>query len=129
MEMAGKSSFLSLPVLWLPNSPKFTFSVNASYDVPVSASMTGFIRANYNYRSSVNFSANGDALTSQRGYGIAGGQIGIRDADGRWSAAVFARNLFNTKFVTAITNNGSYQTAWLTTQAMRTVGVTVDAKF
>jgi iron complex outermembrane receptor protein len=27
----------------LPNSPKFTFSVNASYDVPVSASMTGFI--------------------------------------------------------------------------------------
>ncbi|WJT00952.1 TonB-dependent receptor [Novosphingobium humi] len=123
------TSFMNNTGRTLPNSPKFTFSVNASYDVPVSASMTGFIRANYNYRSSVNFSANGDPLTAQRGYGIAGGQIGIRDADGRWSAAVFARNLFNTKFVTAISNNGSYQTAWLTSQAMRTVGVVVDAKF
>lgn len=60
---------------------------------------------------------------------LAGGQIGVRDPDGRWSAAVFARNLFNTKFVTAINNNGSYQTAWLTSQAMRTVGVVVDGKF
>ncbi|MBB3358222.1 MULTISPECIES: TonB-dependent receptor [unclassified Novosphingobium] len=113
----------------LPNSPKFTYSLNANYDVPVTSEITGFIKANYNYRSSVNFSANGDPLTYQRGYGIAGGQIGVRDADGRWNVAVFARNLFNTRFVTAISNNGSYQTAWLTTQAMRTIGVLGDVKF
>jgi iron complex outermembrane receptor protein len=38
------TSFMNNTGRTLPNSPKFTFSVNASYDVPVSASMTGFIR-------------------------------------------------------------------------------------
>jgi iron complex outermembrane receptor protein len=113
----------------LPNSPKFTFSVNGSYDVPLSDKMVGFLRANYNYRSSVNFSANGDPLTAQRAYGILGGQIGLRSEDGRWSAAVFGRNLLGTRFVTAIGNGGSYQNAWLTSAAIRTIGVLVDFKF
>ena len=113
----------------LPNSPKFTFSVNGSYDAPLSESLVGFLRANYNYRSSVNFSANNDPLTAQRGYGILGGQIGLRSKDGQWSAAVFGRNLLGTRFVTAISNNGSYQTAWLTSSAIRTIGVLLDVKF
>jgi iron complex outermembrane receptor protein len=113
----------------LPNSPKFTYSVNASYDVPLSASVVGFVRGNYNYRSSVNFSANNDPLTAQRGYGIAGGQIGVRAEDGRWSAALFGRNLFDKNFLASIANNGSYQNAWLTSSAIRTIGVIVDVKF
>jgi iron complex outermembrane receptor protein len=103
--------------------------VNGSYDVPLSDKMVGFLRANYNYRSSVNFSANGDPLTAQRAYGILGGQVGLRSEDGRWSAAVFGRNLLGTRFVTAIGNGGSYQNAWLTSAAIRTIGVLVDFKF
>ncbi|WP_161989080.1 TonB-dependent receptor [Sphingomonas glacialis] len=113
----------------LPNSPKFTYSLTASYDAPLSDAMTGFIRGNYNYRSSVNFSANGDALTAQRGYGIAGGQIGVRSTDGRWSAAVFARNLFDTHFLASINNGGSYQNAQRTSAAIRTIGLVLDGKF
>lgn len=113
----------------LPNSPKFTFSINGSYDAPLSDDVVGFLRANYNYRSSVNFTATNDPTTAQRGYGIFGGQIGVRSADGRWSAAVFGRNLFNTRFFSAIATNGHYQTAWLTSSAIRTIGVALDFKF
>lgn len=112
----------------LPNSPKFSYSLNANYEAPLSDGLTGFIRANYNYRSSVNFSANNDPLTRQRSYGIAGGQIGVRSEDGRWSAAIFGRNLFDQHFVANIGNNGSYQNAWLTSSALRTIGVLVDVK-
>ncbi len=112
----------------LPNSPRFTYSLNASYDVPLSNAMTGFLRANYNYRSSVYFSANNDALTYQRGYGLLGGQIGVRSDDGRWSVAVFGRNLADTPFFSAISNDGRTQRAWITTAAVRTVGVVADFK-
>jgi iron complex outermembrane receptor protein len=113
----------------LPNAPKFTYSLNGNYDVPVTDALTAFVKANYNYRSSVNFSANGDPATAQRGYGIAGGQLGLRGPGERWDLAVFVRNLFDTRFVTAITNNGLYQTAWVTSDASRTVGIVLDAKF
>ncbi|MDE1916800.1 MAG: TonB-dependent receptor [Sphingomonadales bacterium] len=112
----------------LPNSPKFTYSLGLAYNVPVNERMEAFVKANYNYRSSVNFSANNDPLTYQRGYGIAGGQIGLQAANKAWDVAFFVRNLFNTNFVTAIGNNGIYQNAWLTTDATRTVGVVLDVK-
>ncbi|MET3762290.1 TonB-dependent receptor [Sphingomonas sp. UYEF23] len=114
--------------LILPNSPKFSYALTASYDLPLSTTTTGFLRTNYNYRSSVNFSANGDPLSAQRGYGIAGGQIGVRSSDGRWSAAVFARNVFDKHFVASIGNGGSYQNAQLTSAAIRTIGVILDVK-
>ncbi len=84
-----------------PKSPKFTFSINGSYDAPLSDDVVGFLRANYNYRSSVYFHLTNDPTPFRRGCGIFGGQIGVRSADGRWSAAVFGRDLFNTRFFSA----------------------------
>lgn len=117
----------------LPNAPKFSFALAAAYETPVTDSLEGFANANYSYRSKVTFSAQGDPGLVHRGYGLLGGQIGLRASNDRWSAAVFVRNLLDTNFVPSIGSApggavGEYS-QFTTSEASRTVGVVAGFKF
>jgi iron complex outermembrane recepter protein len=48
------------------------------------------------YTSRVNDDATGDPAVRVAGATIVGGRAGVRSSDGRWSLAVFGRNLFGT---------------------------------
>lgn len=117
----------------LANSPKYSFTLAAAYETPVSGNVDAFVNANYSYRSKVNFTAQQDPGAVQAGYGLFGGQIGIRDSSDRWSTALFARNLFDKNFIPSIGAAafgvaGEY-TQFTTAEAARTVGVVFSMKF
>jgi iron complex outermembrane receptor protein len=65
---------------------------------------------------------------------MAGGRIGARSADDRYSVAIFARNLFNQHepilYQSGFPYNGAANIgAIYGTQSFRQIGVSLDAKF
>lgn len=117
----------------LANSPKYSFALAASYETPIGNDVDAFANANYSYRSKVNYTAQQDPGAVQKGYGLVGGQIGVRDADDRWSVGLFVRNLFDKHFVSSIGAAafgaaGEY-TQFATVEASRTIGLVASMKF
>lgn len=116
----------------LPNSPKYSFALAAAYERPLNDTVTGFFNMNYSWRDKVNFTAQLDPGTIQSAYGLFGGQIGIRATDNRWSLGVFARNLFNSRFVgsigaAALGVAGEYS-QFNSVESSRTVGAVLNVR-
>jgi iron complex outermembrane receptor protein len=124
----------------LENAPRWSASTSANYEHPLSSGLRGFIRADYYYRTGVNYSANGDPSTAAPGYGILGASFGISSPSDSWRLSVFARNLLDKRFVTYLNLSpalsiskdsalgGDYLNAF-GVDSFRTVGVSLDAKF
>lgn len=80
-------------------SPTVTFSGIANYEIPLSAGLAFAIQPSVSYRSRQYFSADNSPLLEQKGYWLVGGRIALKDEDGRWEVAVFARNLTRKKYI------------------------------
>lgn len=80
-------------------SPTLTFSGIANYELPLSGKLALAIQPSVSYRSRQYFSADNSPLLEQKGYWLVGGRIALKDADDRWEAAVFARNLTRKKYI------------------------------
>lgn len=114
----------------LNNSSKFTYQLNLAYSTPVSARLALDLSANYVHRSAFR-TVGYDPNTAIPGYGIANVNLGIGDPD-RWRVGVFARNLFDKFYVSAIQANGNDPGGYtniLNVEARRTVGVVFDLKY
>lgn len=117
----------------LVNAPKTAGSFTAAYERPF-GSFTAFGQANYVYRGEVSYSAAGDPLLRQDGYGLVGARLGVRGPDDRWTLAVFGRNLADENFVNNIISQPVLGAAGVSSQfpsadARRTVGISFDIKF
>ena len=124
----------------LEDAPAWSGSVTGSYVHPISSSYFGFIRADYHYRSKVNFSADGDPNTVEPGYGILGMSFGVSPSSGSWQLSVFARNLADRRFlsykflnpwVNFVGDNALGGDYWNSfgVDSFRTVGVALDLHF
>lgn len=115
----------------IPNASKWNLTLGATYNKPISDTLAIDAGANYLYRS--HFYTNGvDPNTRIAGYGIVNVNIGIGMRDDSWRIGVFARNLLDKYYISAI-ETGIFDTGGLVNvlnpEAKRTVGVMLDGRF
>lgn len=78
----------------LPNSPKYSASGGAYYDIPVDGA-TVTLGARYDWKSRVYFSEFNIPVSSQKAIGKLNLSARYVSADGRWNASIFALNVTN----------------------------------
>ncbi len=87
----------------LPNSPDWRFTFNARYEHPLGAlPLRGFVDGGVVTQSSTEFALNQNPGSVQPDYTTANLSVGVRDRDGRYELTLFARNLFDQNFASAI---------------------------
>ncbi len=65
--------------------------------------MRGFVQANWNWQSDINYAISGDPGTIQKAYGLLGGRLGVSAPDKAWSVALYASNLLDKRYAAQIT--------------------------
>lgn len=113
----------------LPSSPKWSFNLGAEKTVPfASGGVEGFINANYNWRGRVQWDIFQDPETIEGSVGLLSGAIGIRDKDGRYSLALFGKNLTD-KFYTNNLTPGTAIVGFIPIDYRRQVGVKLSYRY
>lgn len=115
----------------IPNASKWNLTLAANYKQPVGHGLAFDVSANYLYRSA--FYTNGvDPNTKIDGYGIVNLNVGLGSEDDNWRVGIFARNLFDKYYISAI-ETGIFDTGGLVNvinpEAQRTLGLMLDARF
>jgi iron complex outermembrane receptor protein len=115
----------------LNNASKWTYKVAIDYITPLTGRVNFDGSFNYIWRSQF-FNVGYDPNTRIAPYGVAGLNIGIASADGKWRVGAFARNLFDKYFRASLAStsldSGAY-TNLISAEARRTVGGSVDFNF
>lgn len=115
----------------LPGAPKHAVTAGMSFEQPISDGLKIDFSVNASMRSKVTYAV-GDPLQSQKGYTIVNANFGLGQIDDNWRIGVFARNLFNQDFNTAVIGlpftDGGYVN-WRTREAERTIGASLEGKF
>jgi len=111
----------------LPNAPKWTFSLQGRYERDFGADLSGFVSANWYWRSQINDSL-GDPNMIRAAFGLLGGSIGIAGDGGRWQVSAWVRNLLDQHYTGTIATTslsaGSYS-QYPVEDARRMVGITL----
>jgi iron complex outermembrane recepter protein len=127
----SKSGFTQAAGFPLNNASKWVYKLAASYTRPINGALNFDADANYIWRSQF-FNVGYDPNTRIPPYGIAGLNLGVSSADGKWHAGVFARNLFDKYFIASLAStsldSGAY-TNLISAEARRTIGVNFDYSF
>jgi iron complex outermembrane receptor protein len=79
-----------------PSSPKFSATMSATFEQPVSDGLSFVADVNYYHRSSINYLINGAPGATVSPIDILGGSIGFRGSN--WTVAVFCKNCTNKIF-------------------------------
>ena len=104
----GQPTVCDLSGRQLPAAPKRAWAAGGSYDAPLGSRITGFVGADYAYRSSFYTSYNLSRYSLIDGFGLANARIGIRGPDGRWEVSLWGRNVFDklTYYTKGVSENG-----------------------
>ena len=90
----------------LPYTPKFSGSVDAQYEFPVSSDWNGFVGGTATYQGKQNTTFYTSTLLADdffiNHYALVDARVGADSADGRWRVSLFGRNLTNKSYVTAV---------------------------
>lgn len=132
---AGVTEGTGLP---LPDAPRLTYTLAATYEAPVGALVLGG-NVNWFWRDNVTYSSNADPGLVQGAYGLLGGAITLREAENRWRLSLFARNLLDRNFVNRVIAQpilnspvgaplGSYS-QFPSPEARRIIGVSAEFRF
>ncbi|HEU4959155.1 MAG TPA: TonB-dependent receptor [Sphingomonas sp.] len=115
----------------LPNAPKWSYTVRASYSQPISNALTLDADANWAWRGGTQ-AVLGDPNAEIDAYGLLNGDIGLAARSGAWRIGVYARNLLNQHFSAPYSggtiNPGGYFRI-VSPDAFRTIGGTVSFHF
>ncbi|HUD93862.1 TonB-dependent receptor [Sphingobium sp.] len=116
----------------LSGAPKYSATAGADVRLPINDSLTFDWSANFYYRSRVQYAA-AQAYTDQPGYGTIGLSAGIGHPDGNWRIGVFARNLLDQRFQSAVIglpfSDPGGRVNWMTREGRRTLGVSAEMRF
>jgi len=116
----------------LSGAPKTSATFGADIRLPINETLMFDWSANAYYRSRVQYDV-ASAVSFQKAYATIGLNTGIGSADGRWRVGVFARNLLDQRFHTAVIglpfSDPGGEVNWLTREGRRTLGVTAELKF
>ena len=90
----------------LPYTPKFSGSVDAQYDFPISDSWNGFLGGAVTYQGRENTTFHTATLLAEDftidSYALVDARIGVTSEDRRWRVSLYGRNLANKTYTTAI---------------------------
>lgn len=115
----------------LVGASKWTTSLAASIERPVSDGMTFFVNADWRCRSSFYYAIN-DPNTIQPGYSVVNAAIGVADIGNHARFSVFVRNLFDQRYAAAIYpgnfSSGQYVQS-LPDNAFRRFGAALEWRF
>ncbi len=81
-------------------------NASAQYDLPLTEQLELSTRADYSYVGDYFFSRDNIAAQQIPGRTLVNGQVGLRDSKGMWEVYLFARNLFNKKYLVAKGSGG-----------------------
>lgn len=115
----------------LQGAPEWKFNLSGEYTQPF-GEVEGFVAAEATWRSEVRHSQLIDENVMFDAHWLLGGRIGVRSEDGRWTAAIFGRNLLDEHVpvfrLSGYNGAGNYGQI-LSTQSFRLVGVSLDYSF
>lgn len=96
----------------VPFSPDWRLSLSPRYENALGNSgYDYFIQFDANWQSGQSFSVEQDPLLRQKAYALVDTSIGVRSQDGRYSASIFVKNLFDQNYVTTISHGVYVQTS------------------
>ena len=107
--------------------PKWAWSTGGEYRAPTALGEL-FVGLDYSYRSKIGSTGN-SRYTELKGRGLLNGRVGIRSAEGGWTAYVWSKNLLDEDYLTTkvpIGNNGGL---FSNVGDPRTVGATLRVDF
>ncbi len=110
-----------------PYTPKWQVNADVEYRWDAGGSKEAFIGANYTYRSSTYGDFKPDARLFIDDYGLLDLRAGIGDADGAWTASLYAQNVTNEYYWNTATRRGDAVIRF--TGMPVTYGVNVGFKF
>jgi iron complex outermembrane receptor protein len=119
-----------LPGNQLSFAPKFSGSLAASYDYPLSSTLTGRASVASKFNSSYNTGADLNPAKRQGAYNLVNARLGIGSSNERWAVEVWGENLTDEKYYQVIIDT-LFQPGGLNGYLgdPRTYGVTVRANF
>jgi iron complex outermembrane receptor protein len=120
----------------LQASPDWRISLTPRYDYEGNG-FDAFAQLSATFTSEQNFTAELDPLTVQPAYTLVDAALGVTTADKRYGLTVFAKNLFNTNYLTSIGHNSLMSTTanpfdlvgTYNKDASRYFGATFSARF
>lgn len=117
----------------IPNSPDVKATVQARYDVELNAAVDLFFIGGYRWQDGSVANVNQDPRLDHESYGIFDLTVGLDSDDGRWTALVFAKNLFDDFYedlrIGSDTLSPGMVGHYLSRDAWRYVGAQVDYRF
>ena len=96
---------LNLGGLQFLYAPKHKFTLSGEYGFDISDGLELFANANMIYKSATLLVARADPRFRYPGHATINAGLGVRDADGRWNASLFVRNLTKEREPTAYLAN------------------------
>jgi iron complex outermembrane receptor protein len=81
-------------------TPEFSFSAGARYDIPMpdSVPLNAYIAGAYTWQDDVQYTLFNDPETVQEAYGLLDVSFGISDLDETWEVSVFGKNVTDKEF-------------------------------
>lgn len=90
----------------LPYTPKFSANADFQYEFPASDTLTGFVGGTLAYQGAQLATFENAIVRAEDfhigAYTTVDARIGVKTADDRWRASLYAQNLTNEKFITAV---------------------------
>lgn len=87
-----------------PNSPKWQTTTDIEYAFPLGGSLQGVFGGNVSYRSHTTATFGGGSEFRIPSYALVDLRAGVESADGRWSAQIYGRNIFNQFYTTNVSH-------------------------
>ncbi|HJT41844.1 MAG TPA: TonB-dependent receptor [Sphingobium sp.] len=87
-----------------PNNPKWQTTTDIEYAFPFSGSLRGVLGGNVSYRSSTTATFGGGSAFQIPSYALVDLRAGMETADGRWSAQLYGRNIFDKFYTTNVSH-------------------------
>lgn len=85
----------SLDGVATPSTPKYSFGLFGDYDIVLPGPLDAFVRADYSYKSKIQWDPTNSPWGVVPGYGLLGASVGLRSKDGRVAVTAFGKNLTN----------------------------------
>jgi iron complex outermembrane recepter protein len=132
--LVGGSLVTNAKGLQLVGAPRWKFTAAAQYDRPALSGFDGFIEADINYRTMTRSVAAPDPNADIAAYALFNARIGVHTDDGRYSVALFGKNIFDKRFPTLIFPDpvlpvaGNYDQSF-SADSFRIIGLSLDVRY
>ncbi|NGY05933.1 TonB-dependent receptor [Solimonas terrae] len=118
-----------------PTTPRFTSSVQAIYERPISGTVSGFVQANYYHRSEINYQVNGAPGSEIGPIDILGASVGVDFGNGA-RVSLFCNNCTNEHYpayvasdpIDATTNVATFNQTF-SMDSVRKIGIAISLDF